>query len=64
MPAIAALPELRLVSLGLEMAAYRKRADVTTIQVGDEESNDHHRCKPTVEFPQKFRLSRWVNRQM
>lgn len=62
MPAIAALPGLRRVSLGLGMVAYRKRADVTTIQVGDEESNDHHRCKPTVEFPDKLRLSRRVYR--
>lgn len=60
MPAIAALPEVRLVSLGLGIAAYEKRTDVTTIQVGDKESNDHHRCKPTVEFPEKLRFSRRV----
>lgn len=60
MPAIAALPELQLVSLGLGIAASRTLADVTAIQVGDKESNDHHWCKPAVEFPEKLRLSRWV----
>lgn len=46
------------------MAAWRKRTNVTTIQVGDEESNDHHRCKPAVEFPEELCFCRRVNRQV
>lgn len=60
MPAIAALPEWQFIRLGLSMAAYRPRTNVTAIQVGDEESNNHHRRKPTVEFPEKLRFSRRV----
>lgn len=64
MPAMAALPELRLVSPRLGIVAYWKRTDVTAIQVSDEESNNHHRRKPTVEFPEKFRFSRRIYHQV
>lgn len=46
------------------MVAHCKRTDVTAIQVGNEESNNHHRRKPTVEFPEKFRFSRRVYHQV
>lgn len=64
MPAMAALPELRLISLRLGIMVHGKRTDVAAIQVGDEESNNHHWRKPTVEFPEKFRLSRRVYHQV